>query len=235
MAEDLAQLHDIAAACLAALDPPARGRLLKRLSGDIRRVQQRRMATQKAPDGSSWPKRKPRRDMKPATRPVRFLYPSGGSGEPRLVDMRSWRQQGKMMIGFDREADGLRTFKKSRVIRWITPEGQADTSMDASAARSVQGRVRRRAQPMFRGLRSSRWLKAGADSEAAWVEFTSRASRIARVHHDGGRDQVAPGGPEIDYPRRELIGFAPSDEAMLLNAFIDHAGDALGWGRRAGR
>ena len=49
------------------------------------------------------------------------------------------------------------------------------------------------------------------------------------------RDQVAPDGPEIDYPQRELIGFAPSDEAMLLNAFIDHAGDALGWGRRAGR
>lgn len=235
MAEDLAQLHEIAAACLAALEARARTRLLRRMSGDIRRVQQRRMAAQRAPDGSSWPERKPRRTAKPATRPVRFLYPSGGSGPPRLVDMRSWRQQGQMMVGFDREADGLRTFKKSRVIRWLPPEGQAETSIEASGARGVRGKVRQTSEPMFRGLRSSRWLKAGADTESAWVEFTSRASRFARVHHYGERDQVAPDGPEIDYPQRKLIGFAPSDEALLLNAFIDHAGDALGWGRRAGR
>ncbi|HAJ02619.1 MAG TPA: phage virion morphogenesis protein, partial [Brevundimonas sp.] len=47
MAEDLAQLHEIAAACLAALEAPARTRLLRRMSGDIRRVQQRRMAAQR--------------------------------------------------------------------------------------------------------------------------------------------------------------------------------------------
>lgn len=235
MADDLNQLHGIASSILEALEPPMRRRLLRRLATDIRKVNQRRMASQRAPDGSAWAKRKARPVQQAASRPVRFLYPAGGGGEPRVVDMRSWIGRGDMIIGFDREADGMRTFRKDRVIRWITAEGQADPEGLPASARGGRGRIRRRAQSMFRGLRSSRWLKAGADPDSAWVEFTDRASRIATPHHFGLRDRVAPDGPEIDYPERELIGFAPADEAMVLNAFIDHAGDALGWGRRAGR
>lgn len=235
MADDLDQLHGIAASVLDALDAPARRKLLRRLSLDMRRVNQRRMASQKSPEGAPWEKRKPRPVQQAATRPVRFLYPSGGSGEPRLVDMRSWIGRGDMVIGFDREADGMRTFRKDKIIRWVTAEGQADAEGMPAAERGGRGRVRRRAQSMFRGLRSGRWFKSGADPDSAWVEFTERASRIARIHHYGLRARVAPDGPEVDYPERELIGFAPSDEARILNAWIDHAGDALGWGRRAGR
>lgn len=235
MAEDLQQLHQVAANILTLLEAPQRRRLMRRLSNDMRRVNQRRMAAQAAPDGSPWPARKPRPVQPAATRPVRFLYPASGHGPPRLVDMRSWIGRGDIVIGFDREADGIRTFKRSRVIRWITAQGSADPGGLPEAARGGRGRIRRRTQSMFRGLRSGRWLKAGADTDAAWIEFTDRASRFALVHHHGLKDRVAADGPNVEYPARELIGFSGSDEAAILNTWIDEAGDVLGWGRRAGR
>lgn len=227
MAEDLAQLHTLASSMLELLEPGQRRTYLRAMAGDIRKTNQARMARQVAPDGSPWAKRKPRGRQKPATRAVRFLYPSGGMGAPRLVDMRSWIGRGDMMIGFDREADGLRTFRKDRVIRWITAEGSAETGDVPTTKRKARG------ASMFRGLRSSKYLKQGSGDEEAWIEFAGKAARLARVHHYGLRDRVAIDGPEADYPERPLIGFAPSDEAKILNSFIDRVGDSLGWGRRA--
>lgn len=233
MAEDLQQLHAIAASMLDLFEPVQRRRFLRDMAGRIRTANQRRMARQTAPDGSPWAPRKRASRVKPANRPVKFLYPAGGVGEPRLVEMRSWIGRGPILVGFDRQADGLRSFLRDKVIKWITPEGAADPEGLPPEATRARGRSRGRA--LFRGLRTARWLKADADQDAAWIQFTERASRLALIHHYGGRDRVAPGGPEIDYPRRELIGFGAGDEAMILNAFIDQAGDALGWGRRAGR
>lgn len=233
MAEDLQQLHSIASSMLDLFEPGQKRRFLRQMATRIRTANQQRMARQVGPDGSRWEARKRADRVKPANRAVKFLYPAGGIGEPRLVEMRSWIGRGDIIIGFDRQADGMRSFLKDKVIRWITPEGAADPA--GLPPEAIRARGRSRARALFRGLRSSRWLKAGVDQDTAWIEFTERASRLALIHHYGGRDRVAPGGPEIDYPKRELIGFSGGDEAMILNAFIDEAGDALGWGRRAGR
>lgn len=217
---------------LELFEPAQRRRFLRDMAGRIRTANQRRMARQTAPDGSRWEPRKRPARVKPASRPARFLYPAGGVGDPRLVDMRSWRQDGPILVGFDRKADGLRSFLKEKIIRWITPEGTAGGDLPPGAERKPG---RSRGAALFRGLRTARWLKAGASQDEAWVAFTERAARVALIHHYGRRDRVAPGGPEIDYPQRELIGFSAADEAMILNAFIDQAGEALGWSKRAGR
>lgn len=224
--EDLHHLHQLAEQMLEKLQPGQRRRMLLKMAMEMRRTNQRRMTRQVAPDGSPWEKRKPRSKAKPATRPARFLYPSGGFGEPRVVDMRSWIGRGDYLVGFDREAGGLRTFEKAKIVRWITPIGSAGSDGDPTP------KSKARPPQMFRGLRSGRHLKAGADNEGGWIEFTQRASRIALIHHDGRRDRVAADGPEIEYPKRELIGFGNGDEARLLNMFIDEVSDALGWERR---
>lgn len=229
MTDDLNALHTLAESVLDALDGPARAKLMRSLAKDIRTVNQRRMARQIAPDGEAWPKRKPRARPKSSTRAVRFLYNS--SGVIRLADMRSWRQDGPYKIGFDREVDGIRTFRDDRITKMLPGAGPAE----ASEVRGGRGAVRRRAQSMFRGLRTNRYLRAGAGPEEAWVAFVARAERLAKVHHYGLRDRVTRDGPETDYPARELLGFSEGDEARILNRFIDHAGDALGWGRRVGR
>lgn len=72
--------------------------------------------------------------------------------------------------------------------------------------------------PMFRKLRSARHIKASGTVSEAVVQFVGRAARIARVHHYGLRDLVAPGGAQYDYPARPLIGVpdALADELVDL-------------------
>ncbi len=72
--------------------------------------------------------------------------------------------------------------------------------------------------PMFRKLRSSRHMKAQGLTNEAVIQFVGRAARIARVHHYGLRDLVAPGGAQYDYPARPLIGVpdALADELVDL-------------------
>ena len=73
MADDLAQLHGIASSLIEQLEPAHRRRLAFRMAMEMRKANQRRMAAQRAPDGTAWAKRKPRAKSKPASRPVRFL------------------------------------------------------------------------------------------------------------------------------------------------------------------
>lgn len=72
--------------------------------------------------------------------------------------------------------------------------------------------------PMFRKLRSARHIKAQGLTNEAVIQFVGHAARIARVHHYGLRDLVAPGGAQYDYPTRPLIGVpdALADELVDL-------------------
>lgn len=59
---DLEQLETWAAPLIAALTPAARRVLLQAMAVDLRRAQQRRIAQQRNPDGSSYAPRKPQRE-----------------------------------------------------------------------------------------------------------------------------------------------------------------------------
>lgn len=72
--------------------------------------------------------------------------------------------------------------------------------------------------PMFRKLRTARHVKAQGFTNEAVVQFMGRAARIARVHHYGLRDQVAPGGAQYDYPARPLLGVPD----VLADRLVDH-------------
>jgi len=220
-ADELSRLKEIASAVLGSMEPAQRVRLTRRMAHDIRRSQQRRHAAQMAPDGSPWPNRKPRSEQKPATRAVRFLYRKGG-GDVRVADMRSWVGRGGHVTGFDREADGIRTFRKDRIARHLPPAGAADPGAMPDSIYGKGGGQKSRARKMFARLRTAKHLKAGATPDEAWVAFTSRAERVARIHHYGLRDRVSPDGPETDYPQRELLGFSQADDEHLLSLFLDH-------------
>lgn len=181
-ADELLRLKELASDLLDQLSPAEKSKLLRRFVHDIRRSRQRRMSTQTAPDGSPWPKRKPREGQKPASRAVRFLYRKSG-GDVRLANLRSWVGWGGTIIGFDREAEEIRTFRNYRIAQQLPPAGDADPGALPDSIRGARGGVRRKAQRMFAKLRGSAHLKAGTLPGEAWVAFSSRASRIARVHH----------------------------------------------------
>lgn len=214
-ADELAIYREAVSGYLDKLGARERSQLLRRLAFSLRRSQQKRIQAQVAPDGAPWPKRKPRHDQKPATRAIRFLYRKGG-GDERLVDMRSWVRRGNMLTGFDREAEGLRTFRADRIARHLPAEGGPDPGPIAGAIRGRKGGVKRKARAMFAKLRTASHLKAGATPDEAYVEFTARASRLARIHHFGLKDRVVPDGPETQYPQRELLGFSQADDEAVL-------------------
>lgn len=83
--------------------------------------------------------------------------------------------------------------------------------------RQKTGRVRRQ---MFAKMRTARYLKASATSEEAIISFAGRVERIARVHQYGLRDRVRPGGPEVQYAQRELLGYTDQDVERIEELVI---------------
>lgn len=222
-ADQLAIYKEAVSGLLDRLSPGERSRLLRKAAQMLRRSQQQRIRAQVAPDGAPWPKRKPRQQQKPASRAIRFLYRKGG-GEERLVDMRSWTRRGNQLTGFDREAEGIRTFRADRIARHLPAEGGADPGALAGSIRGQRGGVKRKAAAMFSKLRTASHLKAGATPDEAYVQFTARASRLARIHHFGLKDRVVPDGPETQYPQRELLGFSQADDEAILALIAEDLG-----------
>ena len=114
----------------------------------------------------------------------------------------------------------LRASQAQRIARQQNPDGSA------FEARKPQAKARpgqtTKARAMFGKLRQARHLRLLPEPAGAAVGFTGRAARIAQVHQQGLTDRVRPGGPEVQYPARQLLGFSAADldrvRTTLLNA-----------------
>jgi phage virion morphogenesis protein len=106
-----------------------------------------------------------------------------------------------------------------------SPEGAA-WEPRKNRSRDTRGKLRQ--GPLFRKLRTARYLKALAFADAAVVQFMGRAERLARVHHYGLRDYVSPGGAQYDYPARPLLGITPAQLEQIRDVMISHLAGAAG-------
>jgi len=150
MTDPTRALDTWAAGILAKLQPPARRRLARELAIELRRIQQRRIASQQNPDGSPYTPRK----------------------QPTL--------------------------------------------------RSRKGRIKQRKGVMFRKLRQAKHLRTRTTAQEASIGFSGRVARIARVHQYGQRDRVRPGGPQVRYAQRELLGLTPALHTRIRALLVDH-------------
>ncbi len=127
-----------------------------------------------------------------------------------------------------RLATGLRRRHAERIADQCNPDGSAykprapQRVRRAVATPGSQRRERQRVQSMFAKLRTTKHLKARADAAAATVEISGRTARIASVHQYGLLDRPQPGGPEIRYPARELLGFSADDLEWLQVSLRQH-------------
>lgn len=112
----------------------------------------------------------------------------------------------------------LRRANQTRIAAQQNPDGSAFEPRKPQRLRRRKGKLRR---AMFAKLRTARFFKVQATSDAAIVGFTAEIERIARVHHHGLRDRVNRRGLEADYPARRLVGIAESDEAAIKDLIID--------------
>ena len=91
---------------------------------------------------------------------------------------------------------------------------------------SKSGAIRKQ---MFIGLRRARNLPRAASTSMARVGISERVQSIARVHHLGLRDRVdrsKPHSPEVQYPRRELLGFSDADLQAVEDILLQHLVEA---------
>lgn len=125
-------------------------------------------------------------------------------------------------------ARDLQASQRSRIARQQAPDGSAFAPRRAKPVPPEQSRLRRRGTirrtAMFKKLRLSRNLKAGATDGEAWVGFVGRAARIARIHQEGGVDAPASGQKPVRYAQRVLLGVTPAEEARLLDLMLLQVG-----------
>lgn len=114
----------------------------------------------------------------------------------------------------------LRATQAKRIADQRNPDGSAFEPRKPRL-RKQKGKIRR---TMFAKLRTTKYLKATANPDAATIQFDPRAQRLARVHHFGLRDRVEnkPGAASVRYPSRQLLGISRAEREWISAQVLNH-------------
>jgi phage virion morphogenesis protein len=202
------QLDQVFADILGGMSPAGRLRTAREVGRMLRQSQSRRIARQENPDGSKFEKR--RRKVLHSQAGIGFIW----NGETRRL--RNWRatkgSRGRMLTGFDEGRGAIRSFYREDIERYLDINF-LQTRKDTT-----------KADPMFKRLRTARFLKARADAGGATVGYSGVAARIARTHQYGLRDRVNKSGAVATYPQRQLLGITKADRMAIARSVIDSLG-----------
>lgn len=124
------------------------------------------------------------------------------------------RRQLNQQIGRD-----LRRSQQQRIAAQVNPDGSAFAPRKPRQLRAKKGRIKRK---MFAKLRQAKHLKVQSSADAIAIGFMGRVARIARVHQYGLRDRPERGQADVQYDRRELLGFADADLEMIRDRLLQH-------------
>lgn len=113
-------------------------------------------------------------------------------------------------------ARDVRRIQQANITAQRSPDGTAWEPRRVSA-RSKKGRIRR---GMFAKLKTTKYLKAKTDADAAEVAFIPGVQKLARVHHYGLRDRVSRRGPMVKYAERPLLGINNEVLELTKNTLI---------------
>ncbi|GLW38707.1 tail protein [Pectobacterium carotovorum subsp. carotovorum] len=198
------QLDDVFNGILAGMSVQGRRTSARAIAIAIRRSQSQRIARQHNPDGSKYEKR--RRKVLRSQAGISFVW---NDETRRLKNWRATRgKRGRMLTGFDEERGAVRSFYRTDIERYL--------AINFNQARKETTK----SDPMFRRLRTSRWLRTKADASGATVGFSGVAARIARAHQFGLKDKVG-GNASVSYPRRVLLGLSESDRRIIAEKMIE--------------
>ncbi len=113
----------------------------------------------------------------------------------------------------------LRRSQQQRIAAQRNPDG---TPYAARKPRQLRGKVGRIKRQMFARLRQAKHLRLMSTPDAIAIGFAGRVSRIARVHQYGLRDRPGRGQSDVQYERRELLGFTDADLEMIRDRLLSH-------------
>lgn len=113
----------------------------------------------------------------------------------------------------------LRRNQQQRIATQRNPDGTPYAPRKAQALRSKKGRIKRQ---MFTRLRQAKNLRLQSTADSIAIAFTGRIARIAKVHQRGLRDRPARGQAEVQYAKRELLGFNHAALQLIRDGLLDH-------------
>lgn len=73
---------------------------------------------------------------------------------------------------------------------------------------------------MYLKTRQAKHLKLASDADNARIKFSRRDAWIARVAQFGLFDRVAPNGPSVRYPQRQLLGLTDTDREWIRDYLV---------------
>lgn len=207
MAADLDRLTHFAARVeliRANLSQRELARFADQMAKEMRESNAQRIKANVTPEGDQMDPRKPQR----GNREIKFIYTTSDN---EVRHLKSWRGTRSYIIGFDIMRGGIRTFKRSRIKRFI--------KVDASKGDAInKSKIKRK---MFSRLIKSKWLKAKGYSDRAEVYFASTAEKVAHIHHYGLKDKGSK-GQDIQYPERPLLGMDAKDIDKVEDLLLTH-------------
>ncbi|MEP9709189.1 phage virion morphogenesis protein [Xanthomonas euvesicatoria] len=106
----------------------------------------------------------------------------------------------------------LRRSQSQRIGKQQAPDG-SPYAPRKQQLRQKSGRIKRK--KMFVKLRQAKYFNVSASPNAVSVGLLGRVSRIARVHQEGLKDRVRPGGPEVHYSNRVILGITKSEREAI--------------------
>lgn len=112
----------------------------------------------------------------------------------------------------------LKRSTSRRIAQQLNPDGSAFEPRKTQA-RNKKGAIRR---AMFNKMRTAKFLRVQATSEGVALGFVGRVGRIARVHQYGETDKTQPGGPEVQYPARQLLGMSEDDADRVRETIMKY-------------
>ncbi|HBE9080979.1 phage virion morphogenesis protein [Serratia fonticola] len=115
-------------------------------------------------------------------------------------------------------AKRLRASQQQNIKRQQAPDG-TPYAPRKTQLRSKQGRIKR---AMFTKLRTTRYLKANGNNNAAVVDFVGRVKRMVEVHHYGLRDRPSLHSPEVKYEERPLLGFSNKERDVIQSIVMQY-------------
>ncbi len=136
-----------------SLNQQAINNIARKLAQDLRRAQQARIRSQKAPDGTAWTPR--RRRVTRIQERIRFIW----NNETRTL--KNWHHDtgkyGRTITGWDEDKNNIRTFYRDDIDRFLEIRTRR---INQDSTKHV---------PMFVKLRTARYLKASADASGVTV------------------------------------------------------------------
>lgn len=112
----------------------------------------------------------------------------------------------------------LRASQRIRITKQQNPDGSQYVPRK-TVLRDKKNKIKNK---MFNVIKNAKYMRIDRTVQGTAIGFAGRVAFIARVHQYGLKDKISRFGPNVQYSRRELLGFTDEDINMIENDILNY-------------